>query len=259
MAIGCVKKDLNEINYLLLKDWIYAKEVKTFSPLNQILDRPPGGEILIMQLKFVSKIECVYYTVPFKSIPGKLIIFENQLSENCAEVRNNNGLTEVTDVSKFKISFENFKLNLSFNYKKQQYTWDFPFYNIKNGFIHEKFKSKKTLSLLSGLEFINTPKKYIGRLSDRFSLGQALRCHHVNQKCETIGEYRCDECRFGWYEIADFNCPQGGSKFCGQNHCGEKNEPACPRGYKIFENEDTGICQSELIPVYNQEHILVCQ
>ena len=78
-------------------------------------------------------------------------------------------------------------------------------------------------------------------------------------KCETIGEYRCDDCRFGWYEVADFNCPQGGSKFCGQNHCGEKNEPACPRGYKIFENEDTGICQNELIPVYNQDHILVCQ
>jgi hypothetical protein len=107
--------------------------------------------------------------------------------------------------------------------------------------------------------FENESNKYLGRLSDRFSRGSSIRCEQVSKDCRTIGENRCDECRYGWYQVVDYQCAQGGSKFCGQNHCGEKGEPACPRGSKVVSVEEAGICQNDLTAVLNADHILVCQ
>jgi len=100
---------------------------------------------------------------------------------------------------------------------------------------------------------------YIGKLTDRFSLKTAQECRHINKNCQQVGEDNCERCRFGWYQVVDYNCPQGGARFCGQNHCGEKNEPACPRGSRVVEEDDLGICQSDLTPVWSADHILLCQ
>lgn len=107
--------------------------------------------------------------------------------------------------------------------------------------------------------FDSNSNVYLGKLSDRLSRGSSIRCLQVDKSCRQIGEDRCDDCRYGWYQVVDYSCPQGGSRFCGQNHCGEKNEPACIRGTKIVESEDLGICQSDLSPVWNADHILICQ
>jgi hypothetical protein len=259
-CVGCVQQSqMNEQSYQLLKSWIFADDVKVFASTAEIIDRPPGAEILLLQLKFQRKFHCVYYLVPYKSRPGNLTVIENKNIEACPELDSSPGIIEIANVQKLKISYQNFNLQLSFERDHKQEKLEFPFYNINRGLTHEKFKSAVAMSFSPGLEFAGAPKRFLGQLNARFSNGQALRCHQVNAKCETVGDFRCNECRYGWYEVADYNCPQGGSKFCGQNHCGEKNEPACPRGYKLFQNEDTGICQGDLIPVYNGEHILVCQ
>ena len=112
---------------------------------------------------------------------------------------------------------------------------------------------------ISEESFDNLNNKYLGKLGDRVSRGSAIRCQQVDKNCQTVGDDRCDDCRYGWYQVVDYNCPQGGSKFCGQNHCGEKNEPACPRGTKVVGGEDAGICQSDLTAVMNADHILICQ
>jgi hypothetical protein len=256
---GCNKSNLDELKYNLLKEWIYADQVKINIKNDYIVDRPPGAEILIAELKFTHKTQCVYYLVPFKNKLGAITIAENKNIESCPETNQQPPLYEINNVKDLKLSFIQSNLKLSFIRENKKDILDFNFYNIKNGIIHEKFKSQRVLSLLPGLTLVSASKNLIGQLSDRFSNRHALRCQQINNKCETVGEFRCDECHFGWYEVADYNCPQGGSKFCGQNHCGEKNEPACPRGYKLYENEDTGICQGDLQAVYNEDHILVCQ
>lgn len=259
LVTACVNSTFHEVNYCLLKEWIYADRIKIIAPTDEMIERPPGGELLLIQLKLQKKSHCVYYLVPFKSQLGKLSVVENKDFEPCSETNQQPTIFEINHLKKFKLTYENFNLKFYFEREGKQEQLEFPLHNINNGIIHQKFKSASSMTLLPGLELINSPKRFIGNLNDRYSNKQALRCHQVNSKCETIGEYRCSECRYGWYEVADYDCPQGGTKFCGQNRCGEKNEPACPRGYKLFQNEETGICQSDLQPIYNEDHILVCQ
>lgn len=256
---ACVNSTFHEESYRLLKEWIYADQIKIIAPNDELIERPPGGELLLFQLKLQKKSHCIYYLVPFKSQLGKLSVIENKDFEPCLETNQREAIVEINHLKKFKMTYRNFNLQISFEREGIQENLNFPLYNVTNGVIHQKYKSAKMMSSLPGLELINSPKKFIGNLDDRFSTKRALRCHQVNSRCETVGEYRCSECRYGWYEVSDYDCPQGGSKFCGQNHCGEKNEPACPRGHKLFQNEETGICQSDLLPVYNEDHILVCQ
>jgi hypothetical protein len=250
---------MNETFYKLLSKWIYSTQIKIFIPVNELVERPPGGEVILFQLDFPKKIDCVYYKVPIKNFLGKLKVVEVKNSSVCPETNASEGAIEISQISNLKLQYDNFQLKINFNRLGKALKMEFPFYNIQKGIIHQKFNSSKVVSLISGLELLDTPKIFIGKLSDHFDNRQALRCHQVNSKCETIGEFRCNECRYGWYEVVDYNCPQGGSKFCGQNHCGEKNAPACPRGYQLFKDEETGICQSELRAVYNEDHVLVCQ
>lgn len=259
MITACVNSTFHEQSFRLLNEWIYADEIKIIAPTDEIIERPPGGEVLLLQLKLQNKSHCVYYLVPFKDQLGKLTIAETSFLSSCPEINQGSGVVEINHLKKFKMKFVNFKLQFLFEREGEKEQLEFPLYNINNGIIHQKFKNAKTIALLPGLELFKVPRKFIGRSSDKFSNKEALRCHQVNAKCETVGENRCSECRYGWYEVTDYNCPHGGSKFCGQNHCGEKNEPACPRGYKFFQNEEAGICQNDLSPVYNEDHILVCQ
>lgn len=258
-VISCVQVDTDEVLYKIYKHWLYVTDIKTFSNSNEIIERPPGAEVLVLQLNFSEKSQCVYYLVPYKNKLGNLIITENKNTNVCPENNTSKALIEIPEITKLKIQYAQFNLNISFFKNKKEIIIDVPLFNINKGLIHQKFKSKKSRSLLNGLSLAHSGLRMHGELQDRFLNGHALRCHQVNEKCETVGDFRCNECRYGWYEVVDYNCPQGGSKFCGQNHCGEKNEPACPRGYKLFENIETGICQNDLTPVYNGDHILICQ
>ncbi|MEH0860389.1 hypothetical protein [Halobacteriovorax sp. DPLXC-1] len=92
-------------------------------------------------------------------------------------------------------------------------------------------------------------------------------CHGVNIECKDVVANICDMCPSGSYEVVDFNCKQGGSKYCGVNKCGTKNQPACPRGYKVldtklpslcFNGSPAGFCEPGLETFCNDDGILVC-
>lgn len=262
-----------ETEMKIYNEWIYAFKLQDLKVAGEVITRPPGIEQLIFRLVIPTegglnfKTQCVYYQVPYKKIIGLLKIVEQKNDSICPEVSSGDSWLEFKKLSDFSVKLENFKLVLDFKYKNQKKIWTFLLPNIENGVIHEKYQAVKERKLFPGLtllrineeSFDNGHNKYLGKLSDRMSRGSAIRCQQVDKNCQNIGENRCDSCGYGWYQVVDYSCPQGGSKFCGQNHCGEKNEPACPRGTKVVEGEDAGICQSDLSPVLNAEHILVCQ
>ncbi len=271
-----MKKEMSgpELDFKLSEEWIYATELSGLKYNNEVITRPPGFEQLVMQLQLPEqgglsfKKHCVYYVVPYKEKAGSLKVQELKNDSNCPDVSGDFPVfVSVQGVDQFKVSFNSFKLTMDFTLGKKPQKIEIPLPNIEAGLIHEKYRPLKEKSLVPGLKFLRlnedtfdfASNKNLGKLSDRFSRGSAIRCHQVNKECETVGENRCDECRYGWYEVVDFQCAQGGSKFCGQNHCGEKNEPACPRGVKVVDPEDAGICQSDLEPVLNADKILVCQ
>ena len=263
-----------ELDLKLSEEWVYAEALNGLKYNDEVLLRPPGVEQLVMNLVIPASgglsrnKHCVYYQVPYKEKTGRLRVQEIKISDECSEVASNESFfASISGIDKLKISYANFKLTLNFESNKKNTIIIIPLPNIESGLVHEKYNSLKEKRLTSGLRLLRLSEdsfdfasnKYLGKLSDSFSKGSAIRCHQVDKTCQTIGENRCDDCRYGWYEVVDFQCPQGGSKFCGQNHCGEKNEPACPRGVKVVDPEDAGICQSDLEPVLNGDKILVCQ
>lgn len=272
-----LKKDeatLSEVDYKISSEWIYTQKIEGPKINGEVMQRPPGVEQYVMGLTLPGagdlsrKLHCVYYQIPYKSKLGKLSIFEIKNSEDCPETApSDETFLSLDNITQFKVTLQNFKLKLEFEKDKKQNSIDVALYNMKLGDIHEKYLPVKEKRLFSGMRLLKLndesfdldKNKYLGKITDRFSRGSAIRCHQVNKNCETVGENRCGECRYGWYEVVDFNCAQGGSKFCGQNHCGEKNEPACPRGNKVVTEDEAGICQNDLEPVANADKILVCQ
>lgn len=268
------KMSVSEFDLKLSEEWIYATELLGLKNNGEVITRPPGFEQLVASITMPEKgglnqkRQCFYYTVPYKEIVGQLKVMTLKNLEACAETSDKGEIfLALLNVNNLKVSFTQFKLLLEFDLEKGKNKIEIPMPNIEVGLVHEKYKALSEKSLKSGLKFLRLNEdsfdfgsnKYLGKISDRFSRGTSIRCQQVNKNCENVGENRCGECRYGWYEVVDFQCPQGGSKFCGQNHCGEKNEPACPRGVKVVPEEEAGICQSDLGPVLNVDKILVCQ
>lgn len=263
----------DELEMKIYHEWLYAFKFQGLKTSGEIITRPPGIEQLLFSLAIPSegglnlKTHCVYYQVPYKKIAGYLKIVEQKNDVNCTDSIGQNSWIELKDIRDLKITLDHFKLILDFKHKSQTKKWFFLLPNISEGVIHEKYQAVTEKKLFPGLSFLrineesfeNGKNKYLGNLSDRMSLGSAIRCQQVDKNCENVGENRCESCAYGWYQVVDYNCPQGGSKFCGQNHCGEKNEPACLRGTKVVEGVDAGICQNDLSPVYNADHVLICQ
>jgi hypothetical protein len=265
---------VSEFDLKLTKEWIYTTSIENLKYNNEIITRPPGFEQLVMELTVPSSggladvKHCLYYQVPYKEKIGLLRVQEVKKQIECPDsASTDNALLTLSGVDNFKVIVANYKIIMNFNYDKKQTEISIPTPNIELGLVHEKYRPLTEKRLIPGLRLLKlnedsfdfASNKYLGQLSDRFARGTAIRCQQVNKDCETVGENRCEQCRYGWYEVVDFQSPQGGSKFCGQNHCGEKNEPACPRGVKVVNPEEAGICQNDLEPSPNLEKILICQ
>lgn len=267
------KTSLNELELKLAEEWMYSYTLQDFRLNGVVVERPPGISQFLFKMLLPAdgglslKTHCVYYQVPYKQIPGKLTVEEYKNDERCPETSSGTSFLELDDLKNLKVTYEKFRLLFSFEKDKQKISWSFLLPNLEGNLIHEKYAPVKELKWKSGMTllrvnadtFLNQHNKYLGKLNDRMSLGTAIRCEQVDKNCNIVGENRCGECRYGWYQVVDYQCPQGGSKFCGQNHCGEKGEPACPRGTKVVAEDELGICQSDLTPVWNADHILICQ
>jgi hypothetical protein len=276
---SCMKKNQSamsvaEADLKLTQEWIYATSIADIKYNNELITRPPGVEQLVMSLTIpsvgglVDKKHCLYYQVPYKEKAGHIRVQEFKKLIECPDTTTEDKFfVSLEGVNNLKLTVVSFKIIMSFEYNKQRKEISIPTPNIELGLVHDKYHALSEKRLISGLRLLRLSEdsfdfassKYLGQLSDRFARGTAIRCQQVNKDCQTVGENRCEECRYGWYEVVDFHCPQGGSKFCGQNHCGEKNEPACPRGYRVVDPMDAGICQSDLEPVANADKVLICQ
>ncbi len=273
---GCLpvrKLSLPEAEMKLASEWLYAYSLEEFKLNDVVIERPPGISQLLFRMKIpvenglAIKTHCVYYQVPYKKITGKLSVEELKTDSACPETESGDSWFSFEKINKLKVTLENSHLHFDFENEGKKISWAFLLANLEGNLIHDKYEPQKEKKWRSGLTFLRTDaetflnqnNKYLGKLSDRMSNGTAIRCQQVDKNCNNVGEYRCDDCRYGWYSIVDYNCPQGGSKFCGQNHCGEKGEPACPRGIKVVDESEAGICQSDLTAVMNADHILICQ
>ncbi|RLA63973.1 MAG: hypothetical protein DRQ88_00975 [Epsilonproteobacteria bacterium] len=236
---------------------------------------------------------CLVYKIPRKK-NGELKLIKLNGSDCRKEMLNHSGLhLKAIEGLKVYLTGKSKKINnlpplhliLFFEKDGKKYEFKYPLLNLVEEEIRElgNHKLKKTSynrgrfsvglkqSLIPGAVFLphleGKKRGLLGSKSDDFREGTAIRCHEVNTKCETVGEYICDRCRFGWYEVVPTQCPQTGDKFCGVENCGEKGLPACYRGYAYqnreikfgcYKGNPAGFCQRGLTAMCDGKGVLVC-
>lgn len=256
----------------MLESLIFADQIRGVHFNDQVIDRPKGVAVLLMEYKLTSSLDdddkyCWYYRIPYKQISGELSLVKQKVSVSCPELPSSTASMKLSEVSSLKLKLEKFYLNLQFVHHKQTIAWTYALPNWQLGQIHEKYQSEKINKLFPAMSFLNISndqsseinEHFVGKIADRFSTKTAIECLHIDKNCQKVGEDQCDRCRFGWYQVVNRNCSIVGSRYCGQSHCGEKNEPACPRGTRVVDEEEWGICQSDLTPVWSADQILLCQ
>lgn len=284
---------------------VYSSWAQTFqiSEKNQrlldgnVISQPHGIEEFLLRLTMYGKDSfeevhhCLFYRIPSKGRQGEFSVYALKRHLACDQYEDGQMVSKIENISRFQIllsesdaSFESkkikaFHLMIKFEREGKEFVWEFPLYNLRGKAKIQKFDSyyrtsaKKALAIYQGSpdDLISFENHYLGEKSDHYSNRSAIKCHQVNSKCDDVIKNHCGECKWGWYQVVDYKCPQGGTKFCGVNRCGEAGEPACPRGFSAFEKEfqgdndlcfdesPFGICRGELVSTCNSEHVLVCK
>lgn len=273
--ISCQKKELLDerivLKQELLKSIPYALRVKSFSVLDEVITRPIGAESLILSIQYYDESslklsnDCLYYRTPFREKKGELTLVRRFRSE-CSEIQEGTVIASLKEISDLMISKKNHRLIFSYVKGNEFISSSYPLIDEKGKTKHEKYQSIKREALYPSLQLLKIDtdsfdaiNPNLGNINDSFALGSAIRCHQVSKECKDVKENICNRCRYGYYEVVDYQCPQGGSKYCGINRCGEKNGPACVRGQQQYDEGTQGICNPELTPVMNADGIWVCQ
>ena len=111
--------------------------------------------------------------------------------------------------------------------------------NFRNG-PWGRYSSGAPKRLIPGVFFV--PSNFssmalMGKKNDRYIDRNAILCHGFDENCKEVKKFECERCRYGWYEVSGYNCPQGRRKYCGRNLCGQRGAPACVRGESVLTME----------------------
>ena len=191
----------------------------------------------------------------------------------------------IDNLQKFKITLVDRTLKISLTQngdskKPRLLNYKIDFFNVssfvretklKRSFYSEKSSSFEMKYILGEVRIFDSKVEPDGQQEwDDSSYDSAAQvfCHKINEKCETVEEYTCDTCPFGWYETTGSGCRFAGHKLCGTNRCGQKGEPACPRGqYMGLINQQQqcdsgsnwGFCEQGLSASCDSNGVLVCR
>ncbi|EQC47267.1 hypothetical protein [Bacteriovorax sp. Seq25_V] len=206
---------------------------------------------------------CLSYKVPFKDRLGQLSLLKINRGK-CDPFRST--ISEIKNISSLKLSLVNDNntksnklLEIITTFSDDRKSIKIPLVNYGTRKKFKKYDSQIDDYYISSINFSTEEK--------RETIKNGNACHAVNSSCVSVIENNCDRCEGTFYEVVDYNCPQGGSKYCGTNECGQKGKPACPRGYKVletklaslcFDGSPAGYCGPGLKTYCNEDKILIC-
>ncbi len=258
------KADKIEFNF---EKWVNA---------NGVVSTPPATWVLLLKMRSSGSEYCLFYRSEFEDKKGVLRFNESPACEESYD-RPQYSADFINELTlKFNKSESAFEMGLAFSKSEdaKNYKFFFPSYKGEREALKALSDSAPSgaFSYLS-LSPSSEPKfELIGKFGDNYRDSSATICHKVNAKCEDEIPNHCSQCAFGAYEVVDHLCPQGGSKFCGINHCGEQGQPACPRGELAAgrslsqgevldwcsKDSPAGFCQNGLTPTCDGNKILIC-
>lgn len=270
---SCTANKIDVFRAKLFNNWISAFEIRIISNAtntDKVVVKPPYSWVPLFESTFYvdgsnkTAKQCLLYKTPFKTQLGQVKVIdlkENELCEQILDVDNSLENIFLDDVNNFKIYFVKNTLRLKFEFNSKQTDLEFPMYNLKSRPVFKHLKEVEFGQILNGVTLLGKKtgdvnhakesQRPIGNFDDRYSDGSA-------KKCVTDS---CNECRYGSFETLN------GTKFCGINRCGQKNEPACFRGlkYKTYTLEKAcmtdspvGFCKKGLSVNCDNKKNLVC-
>ena len=218
----------------------------------------------------VKKQLCLVFRIPYLSQHnhGILQLFPADGDGQCRNFETT-PTEQLTGIEELIVGLKQEELRLKIKIKGKMSKINIPLYNLEKEFEYqmERYASSVKRRKIPGLyisSFGTTRRQEPVILKNDLSNDAQVICHKVNDKCKTIEEFRCNLCRYGWFETASNKCPQGGSKFCRPSKCGEKNRPACLRGYEMtsghgcYDNSVAGFCGNGLHTVCGPDGFLIC-
>ncbi len=264
---------------------------------------PPNAWLPLIEFHSFKKKTCLIYKVPFsinsKDQLGTIALFDLPVAGGCLEQISQTPIALISNTINFSYVLSDeeqkhsifpqkisaFHLALYFERQKKEKFILIPLPNLKSGSLFFgqsilseeiypvtyskklRFESSSSSGLIPGFNIIdpNQKIKLLGDYNDNYSERTAVICHDVDENCQNISNFECHKCKYGWFETVRGQCPQGGPKFCGINHCGERNQVACPVGLKVikdnqacFNGSKAGYCGPGLNTVCDENKILVC-
>ena len=188
----------------------------------EVLVTPPATWVLLLK----TPAACLFYR------PGELRLVRQA---NC-EGNYEDAAVALKKVTALDLKFDERESKLTLSYQvesqQQEHIFHIPSYKkapTRFDLLSDGSGDSKLAYLAIGPNQQVTPE-LIGNFADNYRDSSAKLCHQVDANCQNVVSYQCNTCAFGHYEVVDHHCPQGGSKFCGVNRCGEQGQPACVRG-----------------------------
>lgn len=247
----------------------------------QEIARPPNAWIPLLEVKRWNKKgearDCLLFKTPFKKQLGTLKLVELRAAEDsCAALPDPEGELAIAQFEQLEalwIKFKDSTIDLKFRIQGKESDYKILLYNVEKTKKYQLYANPLSERLIPGLIVLTDGAAYpvvprMGELSDRYGDQSAKLCHQVDQNCISLTSNQCAQCRYGWYSLPHNSCPQGGTKICGVNRCGNQGEPACPRGlqyrsYKMefacIDDSNAAFCQQGLRVMCDGKRNLICQ
>lgn len=279
LSLSCQKKesvsfDLASFNSLHLSETLRFQDMRKIN--KEAYVHPKNTWLTIFRTEIGDKRFCLNYKTPYE----KKGVLELRQSDGACDHYKGELVSRLEKINQLVVYFKNeeqrvhgigiippFELVLSFYENDKQRLIKIPMMQIEDKRILSRYSLGLKEKRIRGLSFRKNTRSEIFKMSGLYSEKKAIICHKVNKKCQDETPNECSKCPYGSYEVVDFNCKQGGSKYCAPSFCGTRGEPACARGFEFtgtkrkdlcFSGSPAGYCQPGLKTYCDENKILVC-
>lgn len=220
--VSCLKQESQKEDFYgqskLMWYEAHSLKISSYYVEEEPIKEPRGAWSKIFELETNTSKFCLYFK------PSKNINEVRVLKNDCSLTQIDNYVLKLSPIYNFAFRKTQWGITLLIDQNEYRYQ----FINMNKPKNYKIFDSSHANQLLAGM--------IIGELKTK-KLTDNYFCYKVNNECETIQENICDLCLSSFYPVVSSNCRRKRSFMCGENKCGQINEPACIRGFKAVELE----------------------
>ena len=225
--------------------WIYTSNISWVNGHYQGSEKilsPKGTYQSIFEVEFIDanfnkSYDCIQFYIPKNESDGELTIVRNPEHENCSRLIGNTGYAQIKDIRNFGFELNEDILKL----KVDEYRFEYKLLNLIKESSPKLLESSIIDSSVSGVLIASK----VSYSKSKPLLEDGSICFDIDDECNEILKNRCSDCNGGFFEVVASKCGIKRKRICGINKCGQKNQPACFRGYLASGINPANYCISD--------------